>query len=202
MHKILIVLFFLMSICAPSESQVNFTGIYAYNKGINKAFATAYIYHFQEDSAFFYIHGVSGMPDFFTADLKGFLRIDSNRGIYTGKDTCNIDLLFSAQQLTIQRDTLCKHEMNTVGKYKKSSNKWVKGPSVLFNYIEKSGQIQVDSCTVFAAPHPNAKIKRTFAKSSTVKIIDEFRLFYLVEHPSAKKEFTWVLKKHVLIPKK
>ncbi|MBK8685043.1 MAG: hypothetical protein IPN26_08600 [Bacteroidetes bacterium] len=64
MPKILIVLFFLMFICAPSESQVNFTGIYGYNKGINKAFATAYIYHFQEDSAFFYIHGVSGMPDF------------------------------------------------------------------------------------------------------------------------------------------
>ena len=42
----------------------NYTGMYSFNKGMNKASGTLYITQFSSDSAFFMLEAVSGDPDF------------------------------------------------------------------------------------------------------------------------------------------
>ncbi|MBK7586987.1 MAG: hypothetical protein IPI22_00965 [Bacteroidetes bacterium] len=61
---------------------IDYSGIYNYNKGVNKANGTICLFQINMDSAFFYLNNMSGAPDFNLTTIKGFLRIDTNACFY------------------------------------------------------------------------------------------------------------------------
>lgn len=178
------------------------SGVYAYNKGMNKANGNLYIMQFKPDSAFFYLNTLSGMPDFFTTDIKGYLRIDSNVAYIKEASSCRLELLFTKSSVVIHQDTACKYEYTTAGTYKKTSAIPKRNSTMLLNFTEKPAKSLNDSLIVFNAPSLHAQSKMIHCKEGDLKVIDDFNSFFLVEHKKYKTEFMWVPKKNLLIPKK
>ena len=180
----------------------DYSGIYSYNKGMNKAGATLYLSHFSEDSAFFLIQAMSGMPDFFTTEIKGFIRIDNGLGIYQPKDSCRIEFIFTTSSCTISENGYCKNEFGTDGKYKKTATKVKKGIGLLPGFSDKSGTITQDSTSCYSIPHYSSPSACSLLNNESVTITDEFNGFYLIEIKSKKNEFLWVPKKNIQLAKK
>lgn len=187
-------------------TSTDFTGVYSYSKGINKANSTIYICQFKEDSAFVYVQAVSGMPDFFTTDEKGFATLIDHQFTMKTKENCVITLDMNSNILTCTDNIDCKYEFSVAGKYKKtmphqarghSTNGLKKGATMMFQFIEKMGNINKDSTVSYQAPHADAKTIFTYSKNDILKIQDEFNGYYLVENSKQKNEFQWVLKKYI-----
>ncbi len=187
----------MLSTCLSMSLTANHTGVYAYNKGMNKASGTIYIHQFSQDSAFFMLETVSGMPDFIMTDEKGFLHIENNNGLYKSKDTCGIEFTFTATSCSLTENGSCHHEFSTNGKYKKTSTILKKGPSLLPAMADRSGIISKDSVYARVAPHRSAAISVPINKGEEVQITDEYNGFYLIEVRNKKKDFLWVLKKNI-----
>jgi len=169
---------------------------------MNKASATMYLTHFSEDSAFFMLQAVSGMPDFFTTELKGFIRIENSTGIYTSKDSCKIKFIFTSASCEMTENGACTYDFSTDGKYKKTATKLKKGVSLLPAFSDKSGTITIDSITCYSIPHYSSPSGCSLMKNVLVTITDEFNGFYLIEIKSKKNEFLWVPKKNIQLAKK
>ncbi len=169
---------------------------------MNKANGTLYIMQFKPDSAFYYLNTLSGMPDFFSTAIKGYFRIDSNIAYIKETSSCRLELQFSKSNVIIYQDSACKYEFTTAGKYKKTSLIPKRNSTMLLNFTEKLAKSNNDSLHVYSAPSIDAKSKLIVCKEGDLKIIDEYNLFYLIEHKKYKTEFMWVPKKYLLIPKK
>ncbi len=199
MTKLLFTFFF--SLTTLLSFAGNHTGIYSYNKGLNKANATLYLNQFSEDTAFFMLEAVSGMPDFFMTDTKGFVRITDNAGIYRSKDSCGIEFTFTPVACTLRENGSCRYECSTNGKYKKTSAQLKKGTSLLPAISDKNGIISKDSVYGRSAPHRSAPASVSIPKNESVQITDEFNGYYLVEVNNKKKDFLWVHKKNIQVLK-
>jgi hypothetical protein len=166
-----------LSACFYLASATLVTGVYSFNKGMNKASGTLYINQFSEDSAFFLLETVSGMPDFIMTDAKGFLRIENNTAFYRRKDTCGIEFLFTTTSCSLTENGSCRFEFSPNGKYKKTSNVVKKCPSLLPAMADKSGIISKDSVYGFVAPHRSAPLTMMINKGEEVQITDEYNGF-------------------------
>ena len=186
--------------CLLAQAQ-DYTGIYNYNKGLNKANGTLYVFHFKPDSAFFYLNAISGMPDFLSTDIKGFLRIDSSIAYIKEAESCRLVIKFLSGKCVIEQDTLCKYEFNTSGTYKRSATALKRNATMLLNYVEKPARTTSDTIMAYLAPHSDAKTKTIICKTGDIKVIDEYKQFLLIEHKKYKQEFLWVYKKNILLPK-
>ncbi len=193
-YALLLLIFFLSNVTVSSATIANYTGVYQYNKGLNKANAALYVLQFTEDSAFFYLNGISGMPDFFTTEIRGFLKIDGLNGTFTSKDSCQLALEFKNGQVNITQDLNCKLDFPVNGKYKKTSNTAKKNSTFLISYTEKPAILKSDSVHCYEAPSYGSNIIFTVTKNSNIKIIDEYRDFYLIEDKSKASQFLWIPK--------
>ncbi|KXK41777.1 MAG: hypothetical protein UZ11_BCD004001750 [Bacteroidetes bacterium OLB11] len=74
-------IFFFICLILPTYSLIagDYSGVYSFNKGVNKANGTLFLFQFTEDSSFFYLSCFSGAPEFSLVNVKGFLKIDSNK---------------------------------------------------------------------------------------------------------------------------
>lgn len=180
---------------------IDYTGIYSYNKGLNKANGVIYVTQINSDTAFFYLHALSGMPEFNSTDIKGFIRLDSNIGYFKDVESCRLVLEFEKSKCLIKQDTLCKYEFNTSGMYKKTSNIVKRNATMMLNYTEKPARTTLDTLTAYVAPHAASNSKLLVCKDGDIKVIDEYNQFLLIEHKKHKQEFLWVYKKHILLPK-
>lgn len=180
---------------------IDYSGIYNYNKGVNKANGTICLFQINMDSAFFYLNNMSGAPDFNLTTIKGFLRIDTNACFYK-KDSCKIQFVYANNILTVSQNNACKYDFSVDGKYKKMNNTLKKPNTWMTEYTEKSGIILADSSLVYMAPHQASKQISMLKKETNVKVIDEMNGFYLIEIPKQKNEFLWTAKKNVLLNKK
>ena len=185
-----------------SSQAIDYSGIYSYNKGMNKASATIYITQFSGDSAFFMVQAMSGMPDFFTTELKGFIRIENGNGLYNYKDSCKIEFTFTSSSCAMTENGNCRHDFSTDGKYKKTATKIKKGVSLLPAFSDKSGTVTKDSISCYSIPHYSSPSGCSLQKDQGVTITDEFNGFYLIEIKSKKNEFLWVPKKNIQLAKK
>jgi hypothetical protein len=203
MHKQLVAFAFVISILLYVHvvSAFNYSGIYSYNKGLNKESGTIYIFHYTSDSAFFMLQAVSGMPDFNTTELKGFISVDSNKGIYTGKDSAEIEFAFTNSSCTLLENSFCSYTFSTRGKYKKTSAKLSRGNSLMPSIADKSGVVKKDSTICYAIPKQTSSPSYILLHQETVQITDEFNGFYLVEVKKKKNEFLWVPKKSIQVRK-
>ncbi len=197
MNKLLFTFF--LSLITLLSVAGNHTGIYSYNKGLNKASATLYLNQFSEDTAFFMLEALSGMPDFFMNDAKGFMSVTDNAGVYQRKDSCRIEFTFTPVGCTLNENGHCNYECTTNGKYKKTSAQLKKGNSLLPAISDKNGIIAKDSVQVRSAPHRLAPASIIIAKNERVQITDEFNGYYLIELNNKKKEFLWVYKKNIQV---
>lgn len=170
-----------------------FTGIYSFSKGLNKPNGTLYLIHFQPDSAFFYLSTLSGAPDFFSTDLKGFARIDSNLARFK-RDNCLITMQFGKTGVEISHDSACGLEYPVAGQFKKTGPVPKRSATMVLNYTERLVQANADSLQVYCAPHAIASSRMVQCKAGDLKIVDEFRGFYLIDHRKFKTEFMWVPK--------
>lgn len=177
-----------------------YTGIYSYNKGMNKASSTMYISEFTSDSAFFMLQAMSGAPDFYTTEIKGFISIENEHGTYKGKDSCSIDFTFNPVSCTLVEHN-CKYDFSTEGKYKKTSSQLKKGFLLMPAFSDKHGIIKADSTYCYSIPHQTLNDIKLLMKNDAVNITDEFNGFYLIELKNKKNEFLWVLKKNVQLLK-
>lgn len=192
---------FICTFCSFLLHAIDYSGIYNYNKGLNKANGTICFFQVKPDTAFFYLNNMSGAPDFNLTNMKGFLRIDSNSFFYR-KDSCRIILELKNNIFSVTQNTACKNDFSVEGKYKKMNNSLKKPNTWMTEYTERNGVINTDSSVIYIAPHPEAKQIATLKKDTGVKVIDEVNGFYLVEIPKQKNEFMWTSKKNVLLPKK
>jgi hypothetical protein len=196
-----LILFLLSCFLVQNTFAQDISGVYTYSKGLNKANGTLYLFQFKSDSAFFYLNCLSGMPDFLTTDIKGFLRIDSTKGYIKEAESCRIKINFEKTKCHLSQDSLCKYEFNTSGVYKKTSPIPKRNPTMLLNYTEKVAKSTTDTIIAYLAPHIEAKSKPIVCKEGDIKVIDEYKQFLLIEHKKYKQEFLWVIKKNILIPK-
>ena len=180
----------------------DFSGVYNYNKGLNKPNGTLYLMQFSSDSAFFYLSTLSGNPEFLSTDIKGMLRIDSSTSYIKQASACRLELTLLKNSIVVKQDTGCTYEYTTAGTYKKTGAGLKRSPTMVINYTEKPARAKQDSLEVFLAPSLKAKSKVILCKENDIKIIDEFNAFFLIEHKKYKTEFMWVQKKNLLIPKK
>lgn len=201
MKKMCLVFLILFGVINLQASINDFTGVYSFNKGLNKANATLYVFQFKEDSAFIYYSGLSGMPDFNTTSFKGYISIDLNTAIFPESKTCSVNFLFSRNEMKILDSNSCTFEMNPAGKYKKINSNPKKSATMMLDFTEKKGEIKDDTVKAFFAPHQEASVVASFKKGESIKIIDQYKQYYLIEHKSKKNEFTWVLKSQVTILK-
>ena len=160
-----------------------------------------YIFQFKPDSAFFMLQAVSGMPDFNTTELKGFIQIDSNRGNYHGKDSAEIQFVFTNSACLLEENNFCKYNFSTKGKYKKTSNKLLKANMLMPSIGDKSGVVKKDSTCAYLVPVYHTTPSTFLSSQTTVQITDEFNGFYLIELKNKKNEFLWVLKKNIQLYK-
>ncbi len=191
-------LFFLQ--CALLVEAGDLTGIYNYNKGLNKANGTICFFQIKPDSAFFYLNNMSGAPDFNLTNLKGFLRIDSNTCTYR-KDSCIVNFVINGGVFSAVQNARCKNDFSVEGKYKKLNTVLKKPNTWMTEYTEKSGVISTDSAVLYLAPHPEAKVLMNLPPDTSVKVIDEINGYYLIEIPKKKNEFMWTSKKNVKVAK-
>lgn len=193
---------FLVMFCVTIVSYAGkYTGTYSFNKGLNKANATIYVNHYKDDSAFIYITAVSGMPDFNTLDFRGFITIYDNVASYTFKNNCSIQFQFLVNNLTITEDSLCHLQCSLAAKYKKMSPALKKSSIMVSDYVEKQGVIKTDMVEVYKIPLLESERALTLSKETPVKMIDEYKQFYLIELKNKQNEFLWVLKKNIQIIK-
>ena len=193
---------FLVMFCVTIVSYAGkYTGTYSFNKGLNKANATIYVNHYKDDSAFIYITAVSGMPDFNTLDFRGFITIYDNVASYTFKNNCSILFQFLVNNLTITEDSLCHLQCSLAAKYKKTSPALKKSSIMVSDYVEKQGVIKTDMVEVYKIPLLESELALTLSKETPVKMIDEYKQFYLIELKNKQNEFLWVLKKNIQIIK-
>jgi len=178
-----------------------YTGTYSFNKGVNKANAMVYVNHFKDDSAFVYITAVSGMPDFNTLDFRGFITIYDNVASYTFKNNCSIQFQFLANNIMITEDSLCHLQCSLAAKYKKVSPTLKKSSIMVSDYVEKQGLIKTDMVEASKIPLLTSELALTLSKDTPVKMIDEYKQFYLIELKNKQNEFLWVLKKNIQIIK-
>lgn len=191
---------FLVMFCVTIVSYAGkYTGTYSFNKGLNKANATIYVNHYKDDSAFIYITAVSGMPDFNTLDFRGFITIYDNVASYTFKNNCSIQFQFLVNNLTITEDSLCHLQCSLAAKYKKTSPALKKSSIMVSDYVEKQGVIKTDMVEVYKIPLLESELALTLSKETPVKMIDEYKQFYLIELKNKQNEFLWVLKKNIQI---
>ena len=191
---------FLVMFCVTIVSYAGkYTVTYSFNKGLNKANATIYVNHYKDDSAFIYITAVSGMPDFNTLDFRGFITIYDNVASYTFKNNCSIQFQFLVNNLTITEDSLCHLQCSLAAKYKKMSPALKKSSIMVSDYVEKQGVIKTDMVEVYKIPLLESELALTLSKETPVKMIDEYKQFYLIELKNKQNEFLWVLKKNIQI---
>ncbi|MBK7763590.1 MAG: hypothetical protein IPI46_09490 [Bacteroidetes bacterium] len=181
---------------------INFTGTYLFSKGVNKASSTLMLIQFKPDSAFFILHAVSGMPDFFTTELKGFCSIDQNIGKYIGKSNASLQFNFTSYTCIISENTECKFDCSTAGKYRKVSSTIKKGNDFMPAFSDKMGIIVHDSISSYPIPHDAMKSKLMLHKNTLVMIHDEYNDYYLIETDKLKNEFLWVNKKYIQLKKR
>lgn len=177
----------------------DFTGVYSFSKGVNKASGTLYIYQWSTDSAFILLQAVSGMPDFFTAERKGFIRIENNTGLYPGNDSCSAQLLFGPGTCQWNETGKCTTEFNASSRYKRINTRLKKSASYMPGVDVRNGTVNRDSVSCYAAPHPFSEKTNWLTKSQDVQIADEYNGFYLVELPYRLHEFFWVPKKLITV---
>ena len=180
-----------LGVAARRSDAHRLTGVYSFSKGLNKPNGTLYLIHFLPDSAFFYLSTLSGAPDFFSTDLKGFARIDSNTAQFK-RDKCIVTMQFGKTGAQISHDSLCGFEYPVSGQFKKTAPVAKRGATMLLNYTERPVQADGDSLLVYSAPHTMASSRKVFCKAGDLKIVDEFRGFYLIDHRKFKTEFMWV----------
>lgn len=177
----------------------DFTGVYTFSKGVNKANGTLYVYQWSTDSAFIILQAVSGMPDFFTIERKGFIRIENNKGILAGKDTCDAELHFSPAQCQWNDNAGCKQEFSAAARYKRINTQLKKSSTFMPGVDMRNGTVNRDSVACYVAPHRSADLMRILSKTQDVQITDEYNGFYLVELPNRLHEFLWVPKKLITV---
>lgn len=197
-------IFFLSLILLFNYSVVatDYSGVYGYSKGLNKASGTMYLSQINSDSAFFIIQSMSGMPDFFTLELKGFLHFAHDSATYQQHDSCQIRFEFKTSTCLVVETTTCHSDFSASGRYKKIHSAVKKGSSFLPGIIQRTGFIVNDSTRCFQAPHRAASGTLLLNKQQQVEIIDEYNGYYLIELKSKKNEFLWVPKKNISLPKK
>ncbi len=196
-----LILSLLLLVVYSISNAVSYTGIYSYNKGVNKANGTLYVTHFKEDSAFFMVQTVSGMPDFFTTEIKGFMQIENNMGLYIAKDSCKIEFTFTTVSCSLNENIECKFDFSTNGKYKKTSPKLKKGSSMMPLFVDKKGTVKTDTVYCLSAPNASSATQCLLQKNDEVQITDEFNGYYLIELKNKKNEFLWVWKKNIQLIK-
>lgn len=189
------VLFFCVSSSFTAVAVTHpFTGVYQYNKGLNKANASLYILQYKEDSAFFYLNAISGLPDFNTTELKGFIRMEADRGIYIQKDSCQLEFKLTGSTMTVNEESHCHFEATASGKFKRSSPIMKKNSTFLLSYTEKSAVLKIDSALCYEAPTFSSNVIYTLPKNAEFKIIDEFQRFFLIELKEKASVFLWITK--------
>jgi hypothetical protein len=196
----LFVLIFLNLQCF-ALSAIDYSGIYAFSKGLNKPNGSLCVFHIKSDTVFYYLSNMTGAPDFNLTNMKGFLKVDSSNASYK-KDSCGILLNFKPAVISVSQSKGCKSDFMVEGDYKKSGNSLKRPNTWMTEYTEKGGVILVDSSVVYFAPHVEAKALFSLKKETAIKILDEVNGFYLIESPKQKNEFHWTLKKNVLLNKK
>jgi hypothetical protein len=177
------------------------SGVYNFNKGLNKAQGCIYINQFKTDSAFFYLTFVSGEPEFNTFSLKGFIGITEGQADYVKGDTTKLHFALGANTLTIRNDSLFGLEPGIITKYKKSSSSLKKTSTIYFDYAEKSAVAKSDTVWAYEVPNTECKNVCRLSKKDAIKVIDTYGYFYLVETPGKNKEFLWVPKKNLSLSK-
>lgn len=190
----------LFCVCVVSFAG-KFTGTYSFNKGLNKSNATVYVNHFKDDSAFVYITAVSGMPDFNTLDFRGFITIYENVASYTFKNNCTIQFQFSGNGMTITEDSMCHLQCPIATKYKRTTPALKKSSIMVSEFVEKQGKLKSDSVEIYKIPLMDSEIAYSLSKNTEMKIIDEYKQFYLIEVKNKQNEFLWVLKKNIQLIK-
>lgn len=203
MHRITLLFFVINLIASLSvvHGQAMWAGVYNYTKGVNKPFGILHITPVKPDTVFFMLNTVSGDPDFLSTELKGFLRIDSTEGLFQSKASCKMHFRVNKSMLLIEGDSLCKFDYTPSGKYRRVNDKINKSAALLFSFTERKGIIKKEGCEVFEAPHPEAKLIRTFAADAEIRILDEYNQYFLIEKKEFSKEYLWVLKKNVTLRK-
>ena len=176
----------------------DYTGVYLFNKGLNKANGSLYVVQINDDSAFIMLQAVSGLPDFFTLEYKGFIRIENNSGVFNAKDSCRIQLNLSATACRLMQNDACGIEFSCDANYKRVSRQVKKGSSFMPGIISRKGRILKDSTTCHQAPYQHAAMVIAIQKDQEVIISDEYNGYYLVELKTRKNEFLWVSKKNVV----
>ncbi len=176
------------------------SGVYSFNKGVNKANGTLFLFHFTEDSSFFYLSCFSGAPDFSLVNVKGFLKMDSNKIVYKN-NPCQILFTLKPNNIILSNDSTCQFEHSIEGAYKKSSPILKKTNTWFTNYTERNAKLKKDSVQIYFAPSKNAKIIGMLKIDSKIHILDEVGQFYLVELANKKNEFYWIDKANAIIPK-
>lgn len=180
---------------------IDYSGVYSYNKGINKANGYLYIFHFKPDSMFFYISSVSGAPDYLMSNLKGFASIDSNNAVFA-KNNCIIQFDLDIKKgISIKQNDTCVFEFPFNGIYKKNNQPLKRNTTWMTEYSEKNGFIKSDSLILYDVPHYSSQNNVSLQKGTTVKVLDEYNGFYLIEINHKKTEFIWAPKKWVQLSK-
>jgi hypothetical protein len=179
----------------------NFSGVYSYSKGLNKASATMYLTHFSSDSAFLIIQSVSGMPDFLTSEVKGFVRIDQQHGTFYQKDSCSILLEWKGNACILTEHQSCDFDFSYNGIYKKTLSKVSKTSAYLPSFADKLAVVISDSAKAYAIPHASGNFILSIAKDKQLTLLDEYNNFYLIELSAKKKEFLWIPKHQVKLLK-
>ncbi|MBL7773466.1 MAG: hypothetical protein JNM95_11440 [Chitinophagaceae bacterium] len=184
------------------NGQATWSGVYSFNKGINKDQGTLYLQQFKSDSAYFYLNFISAMPDFNMYALKGFMQIQNQEGMYQKGDSLRIQFLLQGNLLILKADSIALPERGILTKYKKNSPTVKKNSTLYIDYVEKTGLVKSDSAYLFEVPHVEGKQCGQLRPNDEVKIIDSFGAFYLIELPDRVKEFVWVQKKYIVLNKK
>lgn len=198
MLKLFLIIF--LFICNISLSAIDYTGMYSFNKGVNKANGTLLLFQLKNDSAFFYLNNVSGDPDFNFLNLKGFLKIDSTQLVFM-HDSCNIIFNARNNMIHISQNSKCTFDVLFTEKYKKNIKGIKKSNSWMTEYTEKNGIVNMDSAIVYDAPHLLSKRNGIFKKGTKIKILDEVKGFYLIESPLKQTDFCWTAKKNISLIK-
>ncbi len=184
-----------------SMNAIDYSGIYAFSKGLNKPGGSLCVFQIKSDTVFYYLSNMTGAPDFNLTNMKGFLRIDSSTAQYR-RDSCKVHLEFKQSVISVNQSNGCKSDFTVEGQYKKNGNSLKRPVTWMTEYTEKSGVILADSSLVYMAPHQASKQISMLKKETNVKVIDEMNGFYLIEIPKQKNEFLWTAKKNVLLNKK
>lgn len=198
LYKLLIFcLIFYTSLCYA----LDYSGVYSFNKGINKANGYLYVFHFKPDSLFFYLSTVSGAPDFLMSNLKGFASIDSNNAVYV-KNNCIIQFGIDAKKgISIKQNDTCVFEFSFNGIYKRNNQALKRNTTWMTEYSEKNAVIKLDSLILYNVPHYSSQNNVSLQKGTSVKVLDEYNGFYLIEINHKKTEFIWAPKKWVQLSK-